>query len=716
MWCPSCALLIREVLLKREGVVEAEVFFFSDLVRVRYLPHRTTLQTAMQEVVPFGYRPLPVEDPSGAEQEKKRMLLRLGVSSLLTMNIMGISFALYGGFFQELGDGAAALLSYPLWILTTAVLFYGGYPILSRAYAGLRNRVATMDTLIAIGALAAYGCSISRMGESSLHLYFDTSAMLITLVLLGRFIERHARDRASQGINELYHLARQKVRRIMDGRERWVVPETVRSGDLFEAREGETVSVDGRVISGRASVDESFLTGENRPLIRVEGDVIPAGSVVVGGSARLRACSEGDQSTLRRMVGLFEEALALKSPVERIADRITGLAVPAVLLLSAGTALVLAFSGGSWGESLLRGMTVLVITCPCALGIAAPLAKVATLGAARRQGILIGRSDGPERSSGLGAMVLDKTGTVTEGRFSLRRVTPAEGETREGVLARAASVEAHSDHFIAREILKAAREHGLAWDPCEGLSVSEGFGVSGSLEGEEVLVGNREWMRLRGAALPPWMDREAAGLEGEGQTVVFAAWGKSVRGLLALGDKLREEAKGTVASFRQKGFEVWLVSGDSAETTAAIASSLGIDHHVGRALPEDKREIVRSIQRSGRRVAMVGDGINDAAALAQADLGIAFGTRSGLLRQAGDFTILAEDLQKVSDALTLSLFSTRIIRENLFFSFFYNLFGIPLAMTGVLNPILAVTAMFASSLTVIGNTLRITRKGVRSKQ
>jgi heavy metal translocating P-type ATPase len=710
MWCMSCALLIEEVLRKRAGIVEGKVFFFSDLVRIRYLPHRIALASAMDAVRDLGYRPSLPEDRDGAQSERRGLVLRLGVSSFLTMNIMAISFSLYFGFFHNLGQSAVSIFSYPLWILATAVLIFGGYPILRRGLAGLREGAPTMDTLISVGALSAYIYSAFRMLDGSLHLYFDTAAMLITLVLLGRFVENRARAEATRGVDELYHLARQKVRLIAGEKERWVTPEAVLPGDLIEVHTGETVSVDGRISSGKTSVDESFLTGEYRPSTRLEGEVVSAGSVVLGSSVQLLACSSGEKSTLKQMITLLEDSISAKGPVELLADQITRLAVPSVLVLSAATFLWLVFSGASLQEALLRATTVLVIACPCALGIATPLARVATLCAARRRGILIGRPDVIERSRGLGAVVFDKTGTVTEGRFTLRSIVPAEGETPEQVLSMAASVESHSDHYIALEILNKAREHSLRWEKSEGFAFIDGLGVSGSCHGLEVFVGNREWMRRRGALLPPWLGREAEHLESKGQTVVLTGWGGMVRGLLSLGDRLRPEAVKTVASFRRRGLEVWLVSGDSPETTAAVAKALGVQNFVGSALPAEKREIIRSLQRRGMKVAMIGDGINDASALAQADMGVAFGAKSGLLRQAGDMVVLNADLGKVLEAMALSSFSLRVVRENFFFSFFYNLVGIPLAVMGVLNPVFAVTAMFASSLTVIGNTLRITRK------
>lgn len=714
MWCTACAFLIQEVLERQRGIVHAEVSFFSDLVRIRYLPHRTDPDAAMDQVARLGYRPSLPEEHSENSTERRRLLMRLGVSSILTVNIMMISFSLYAGFFHDLGEIAIAYLSITLWVMCSGVLFYGGSPVLQKALGGLRHGVFSMDTLISAGALSAYAYSISQMIKTGLNLYFDTAAMLITVVLLGRFIELRARDSVNRGINELYRLARQKVRLLVNGKERWVLPDAVHKGDTFEVRNGERISVDGRILSGKTIVDESFLTGESRPVTRVEGHTLRAGSLILGDDVKLEASASGVKSTLHQMVRLLQDALALKNPAEMLADRITKVAVPAVLLIAAFTALSLPASGASWGESILRGVTVLVITCPCAFGIATPLARVAFLGTARKRGILIGRPDALETSKRLKAMVLDKTGTVTEGRFALRHIITTEGQTMEEALIRAASVETHSDHFIAREILERAKGLSLLWPSCDNFQYHEGLGVKGLVKGSEVLAGSRRFIRSRGITIASSMDQNARELECSGHTVIFVAWDGRMQAMFSFGDVIREDTADAVAFLQAKGIEVWLVSGDSTETTAQCAETLKIKHYSGQALPADKVEIVRNLQRRGLPVGMVGDGVNDAAAIAQADVGFSLGARTNLLQKAGDVTLLTANLRKVVETLHLSAFTMRIIRQNLFFSFFYNGLGIPLAIAGFLNPVIAIIAMFASSISVIGNTIRITKRKEQS--
>ncbi|MDD5206280.1 MAG: cation-translocating P-type ATPase, partial [Desulfobacterales bacterium] len=513
-----------------------------------------------------------------------------------------------------------------------------------------------------------------------------------------------------QGIHELHLLARQKVRLMLDGRERWAGPDLVHAGDLFQVRKGERSAVDGRIVCGRTTVDESFLTGESRPVRKFEGDIVMSGSLVLGKSIEMQAVSEGSASTLGQMIRLLQDALLLKNPMELLADRVTRLAVPAVLLLACATAVILLASGATWTASLLRAVTVLVIACPCALAVATPLARVASLGSARKKGILIAKPGALERARDLQAIVLDKTGTVTEGRFGLQHMIMEEGTSHEEGLIRACSVESESEHFIAREILEKAKALSLTWVKCTHAGCVEGQGVCGEDRGKEVLVGNRSHIRSRGWSIHPALERKGAEFEGAGQTVVFVAWEGRARGLFSFGDTVREAASGMIAALRSRGLEVWLVSGDSQETTAAVAKGLGIENYAGQALPMDKVEIVRSLQAAGKRVGMVGDGINDAAGLAQADVGFALAAKSNLLQQASDVTIISADLKKVIDTLDFSAFHNHVVRQNLFFSFFYNGIGIPLALSGYLNPVLAILAMFASSLTVIGNTIRITKR------
>jgi|WetSurMetagenome_2_1015567.scaffolds.fasta_scaffold09610_3 heavy metal translocating P-type ATPase len=708
MWCSACSWLIETVLREAKGVLEAKVFFLSDFATVKYLPHRTAPEDLLRAISRLGYHPVLEEDHADASKEQQRLLLRLGLSAILTLNIMMISFGLYWGFFQDLGGDAIRYFSYPLLILATPVVFYGGFPIIKRAWAGVHFLSFSMDTLVALGALSAYFYSLAKMNQGSLHLYFDTSAMLVTLVLLGKYVEKGARDRASRGMMMLCNLSVGKVRLLRGQSEVWVSSAKANRGDEFLVRSGERIPLDGSVVLGRADLDESILTGESRPVRKSPGDAVLGGSLVLDGCLRLCVTRVAAESGVSQLLSLMHHALNNQNPIELLADRITRWLVPATICIAAVTVAVLLSLGVSPDEAVLRGLTVLVITCPCALGIATPLAKVAAIGVSRMNGIVVLNSEAFERTKSLDTLIFDKTGTLTEGKFFLTQICANSVESEEA-LRRVASIETRSDHFLAREIVRKAGELHLDLEEPVRFESFEGLGVSAMIESGEVWAGNRRLMEGRGFAFSSFLDEQAGLQESRGMTVVFFSWDRQVQGFLSFGDVLRAEAKPVIMKLREKGLEVWLVSGDSLFTTRAVAGDLSVEKFVGEALPKDKMDLVRKLQEEGRRVGMVGDGINDAPAMAQADVGMAFGIGVNLFDKASDLLILSQDLRKIPDTFRVSTLTTRIIKENLFFAFLYNVFGIPLAVGGVLNPFLAVLAMFASSLTVIGNTFRISR-------
>ena len=577
-----------------------------------------------------------------------------------------------------------------------------------------------MDTLISVGALAAYFYSVFQLARGSIHLYFDTAAMLVTFVLLGKYIEGHARDRVAAGLTELYKLARQKVRLwnpvlAGEGKEKWALSDELRIGDEFLVLDGERVPLDGRVVSGKGEVDESILTGEPRPVRKNPGDEVMGGVLLLDGQVQVKTTRVGRQSSLGQMITLMQESMAGKNPAELLADRVTRWFVPAILALAGGTALYLWFDSRSAEEALLRSLTVLLISCPCALGIATPIVKVAVMGLARSRGILIRDPGALERARELDTLVFDKTGTLTEGNFSLQEVfAPGIPETE--ILAQIGPLEVRSDHFLAREVVRLARERSVEMDAVEDFQALEGMGVRGRVRGKRTYIGNRRLLENEESAISPEMDEKAGLFEKEGMTVVFFGWEGESRGFLAFGDSLKSAVPEMIRRLEGKGIASWIVSGDARETTRAVAQETGVANYIGQAFPGDKVELVRSLQRKGRRVGMVGDGINDSAALAQADVGFALGTGANILREASDVTLLGSDPSKILDALDLSASAVKAIRQNLFFAFVYNGIGISLALAGLLNPLIAVLAMFGSSLTVTGNALRLSRRDQRKKK
>ncbi len=601
-------------------------------------------------------------------------------------------------------------MSYPLFVMATFVLFYGGLPLLRRGLAALRYQAPSMDTLVSLSALSSYFYSSVQMVKGGLHLYFDTSSMLITFVLLGRYVEMHARQRLSSGLTELYEMRHGKIRTGEGGREKWVSAASMAPGDRFTAMTGEAILLDGRVIDGSGLVDESLLTGEARPRTKQPGDMVIGGSTLREGRLTLAATQTAGDSTVGRVIAVVEDALAGKHPGEVIADRISRLFVPLVLATAGATAVGARLAGLPAEEALLRLLAVLLISCPCALGLAVPLVKAAAIGCAGKGGILVRESGALDRIKDLDTIIFDKTGTLTEGTYGLEALVGA-GADEADLLSRLASVEKASPHFLAHEIIRATRRRDGRVYEATDIETFEGLGVRGRVLGVETSLGSRRFMERTGLSLPPAMDRQAESWEQKGRTISFFGWERAVRGFLAFGDRVRPGAEEVVRLLQGRGMEVWLVSGDGAATTERVAKSLGIARFKGQALPAEKAELIGRLQDEGHRVGMVGDGLNDAAALAKADVGCAFGPAMQAVGGASDLTFLSPDPGRLIDAFELSSLFARRVRQNLFFAFLYNGFAIPVAAAGLLNPLAAVCAMCASSLMVTGNALRMSGAG-----
>ena len=710
MWCTTCAVLVEYVLRRTRGVVDARVSFHSDSARARYLPGVISPAEILDRVSRLGYAAHTDADDSEIARERRSLQIRLGVAAILTANIMMIAWGLHFSFFEDLGEDDVRTLSWPLWLLSTPVVFYAGAPILRRAIRGIRWGVVSMETLITIGCLSAYFFSIGHMITGNPHVYYDTASMLVTLVLLGKTIEAVARDGVSRSVTDLLRAAGGKVRVIRSGRETWTPGSEVSVGEVFMVREKERVPMDGEIVDGAADVDESYLTGESRPKLKEFRDEILNGSLVLNGSLMARVLRPFGESLLQQMILVIQEALAAKVPAEEMADRVIRWIVPVVVVLASATGAWVWAAGGPFEDAWRRGLSVLVITCPCALGIAVPLAKVATIGAGKLRGLIVRDVDALDRIESLNAYVFDKTGTVTEGVFTLQGIeAPFTGQNE--ALQRLGAVEACSGHLIAREIVRKCMQMGIESGECSEFQDFQGMGVRGIVDGREIRVGNRRFMGESGHVIPLELDDQALRKESQGMTTAFFAWDGKVRGFLWLGDAVRADSLETIGSLRALGAKVFLVSGDSSETTRSIAEALRVDDFMGSMSPADKADFVKSLQREGLKVAMVGDGINDAPALALADVAFTVGGGANLPRQVSAVTLLQGDLSGLLDSVSLSKLHGRIAAQNLFFAFAYNGLAIPIAMAGFLNPIMAVVAMFLSSLTVIVNTLRIRRSG-----
>jgi len=624
------------------------------------------------------------------------------------MNVMMLSFALYSGFFTQLSRDSIYKLSWPMFIMASIVLFYGGSNIYRRAWAGISTAAFSMETLITVGSFSAYFYSTYGLLSGSIHLYFDTASMLITLVLLGKLLESRAKAEVQADLANFFSLRPTKVKICSEQypQGRYVAADNLQQGDTFRVEESEVLPADGTILHGAGAVDESSLTGEPLPVIKKDGDPVKSGSKVIQGRFEIRAEKVGEDSVVGQMIAIMEKALGQRTPFEGKAERALQWFVPIIIALSVGTGFVCLLSGLTLDQTMIRAVTVMVISCPCTLGIAIPMARVAGISLAGRKGILVRDFSSFEQADRVNAFVLDKTGTVTKGQWSLLEIIALDSLSEAELLALAASLENESDHLIAAEITREAARRQVQPLSVEGVEVSEN-GVSGVVAGKKVKIGSRGFLAAELEASPDLSIPEKK----PEHSLVFMSCAGRVCGVFVFGDELKPNSIPAVSRLHGGGYRVALVSGDDDQTTKAIAREVGIDEAQGGKLPQEKAKFISALQQKEQLVAMVGDGINDAPALVQADLAIAVHSGSDLGKEAADLTLMRGDLLQLWDFVLLAKEVKKKIHQNLGFSFIYNLVSIPIAMSGLLSPLVAVCAMLLSSLSVIGNTLLLLKKG-----
>jgi heavy metal translocating P-type ATPase len=709
MWCPACAWVIEAALKKHSGVVQSSCNFSTDRVSCEYNPIQTSPDEIIRTIGRLGYRAaIPEEDAKAIETKKD--FVRFAVSAFLTANVMMLSFALYSGFFTELTTDAVYKISVPIFVLAGVVLFYGGFKIYPKAWAGLKSAAFGMETLITLGAFSAFFYSTFNLFSGSIHLYFDTSAMLITLTLLGKAIERKAKDSVQEDLGNFFSLRPTKVKIISDKfpEGRYVSAKALRKKDVFMVQEGEIVPADGRILEGSGAMDESSLTGEALPVQIKAGGRIKSGSRLIQGTVKVKAEGVGNESTLGQMISIMERALGKKLPLEGKTDRILRLFVPLILLLSAASGFVCMVSGLSLENAFIRSVTVMVIACPCALGIAIPMARVAGISLAGNKGILVRDFTAFEQAQTINAVVFDKTGTITQGNWTLLDVSVKEPFLKEQIFSLAAALEKHSDHYIALEILRHAKRAAPLETSLESVSCHQN-GVSGNFNKEiEIRIGSKDFVENNLEA--PLRVLNAGQKDGVLQSKVYMSYGNQLCAEFTFGDTLKDTAINTVEILQAKGYDLALVSGDGDQTTRAIGNVLSIRDVHGSRTPLDKAVFVQNLQGNGKKVAMVGDGINDAPALVQADLAMAVFSGSHLGKEVADITLMQGNPGQILEFFSMAKMVNQKIYQNLAFSFLYNVISIPIAMSGLLTPIIAVSAMLLSSLSVTGNTLLLKRK------
>jgi Cu+-exporting ATPase len=723
MHCASCVSSIEGSLLGLHGVADASVNLASERATVVYDPRETEPSELIGAVERAGYSARDVSagrgQEAGAEEHERRARRELGLlkakfafAAVIGALLLVLSFA-----WSPFGERATMWL---MLALATPVQFWAG----SQFYAGTwkvgRHGSADMNTLIAVGTSAAYLYSLvatvaPRAFEPAGQLpdvYFDTAAVIIALILLGRLLEARAKTGTTAAIKKLMGLQPRTARIVRNGAEREISVDDVRPGDEVLVRPGERLPVDGVVIEGHSTIDESMLTGESVPVEKAPGDEVIGATVNKAGSFHFRATRVGARTALAQIIRLVEEAQGSKAPIQRIADRVSAHFVPAVIAIAVLSFTVWLATGSSFTSALLAFVAVLIIACPCALGLATPTAIMVGTGRGAEMGILVRGGEALETARKLDTIVLDKTGTLTRGEPEVTEVVSPAGDGIR-LLALSAAAESRSEHPLGAAIVRHATGHGLDLPPAENFEASVGHGITAMVAGSQVAVGSARHMReLRIDTAPLHADAER--LEQEGKTVVFVALDGEPAGILAIADTIKPEAAEAVAELRRLGLEVAMVTGDNRRTAEAIAAQAGIDRVLAEVLPEHKANEVKRLQDRGRRVAMVGDGINDAPALAQADVGIAIGTGTDVAMEASDMTLMSGDLRGVPRAFALSRQTMRTIKQNLVGAFAYNVTLIPVAagllypVWGVLlDPVLAAAAMAGSSVTVVANALRL---------
>lgn len=721
MTCAACAARIEKGLGKMAGVETAAVNFALEKATVRFDPAQVSGEAMIKKVEQLGYQAIEETEAGGGGKEEQRsreirlQTVKFLISAALSLPLL---WAMAAHFSWTSFIWSPDLFMNPWFQLAVAtpVQFWIGMPFYTGSYKALRNGSANMDVLVALGTSAAYFYSIYKTfewagggGHHVPELYFETSSILITLILLGKLFEALAKGRTSEAIKTLMGLQAKTALVVRDGREITVPVEEVDVGDLVVVKPGEKVPVDGTVVEGLSSVDESMLTGESIPVEKKPGDPVIGATINKNGMLKVKATKVGKETALAQIIKVVEEAQGSKAPIQRVADRISGIFVPIVVGIAVVTFLIWYFlvTPGDFAESLEKAIAVLVIACPCALGLATPTSIMAGSGRAAEAGILFKGGEHLESTHRIDAIVLDKTGTVTKGKPELTDVA-AEGWEETEFLRLVGAAENNSEHPLAEAIVKGIREKGISLAVTERFEAIPGYGIHAVVEGRELLVGTRKLLDSRGVAFGhavPAMES----LEAAGKTAMLVAIDGTYAGMVAVADTLKETSREAVSRLNKLGIRVIMITGDNRRTAEAIAAEAGIGHVLAEVLPEGKAEEVRKLQAQGLRVAMVGDGINDAPALATADIGMAVGTGTDVAMEAADVTLMRGDLNSIPDAIYMSRRTMANIRQNLFWALAYNTLGIPIAAAGFLAPWLAGAAMAFSSVSVVLNALRLQR-------
>lgn len=710
MTCANCSARVEKELKEQPGVISATVNLATEKASVKYA--ETSSGALIQSVEKIGYGAILYDEEHKqkiAEEKKaylRKMKRDLVLSALLTFPLMASMIAMmlgnHGVLVQFFHQPMVQLL------LAFTVQFYVGARFYQGAYHALKTKAPNMDVLVALGTTAAFLLSIYNgfFSSTTNDLYFESSSMIITLILLGKYLEHTAKSKTGDAIKQLMSLQMKTAQKLVDGVEETIAIEDVTVGDCLVIRPGEQIPTDGKIIYGSSAMDESMLTGESLPVEKHLGDAVFGGTVNTTGLVQIQVSQVGSQTVLAQIIQMVEDAQGSKAPIQQIADRISGIFVPVVLVVAFFTLVLTGWLTGDWQLALIHSVSVLVIACPCALGLATPTAIMVGTGVGARNGILIKGGEALEEAAGLTSILLDKTGTITQGA---PQVTDVIGSTE--VVKLFHSLEQASEHPLAKAINDYSKKNGIAPYEVSEFTAHPGAGISGRINQQEYFAGTKKRLAQLSLSVAS-LEEQALHLEREGKTVMYLADEKQVLGLIAVADAVKPEAKQAIAKLQAQKIEVYMVTGDNKLAANVIGKQVGLDsdHIFAEVLPDEKAAYVQRLQQTGQKVGMVGDGINDAPALALADVGLAMGSGTDIAMETADVTLMNSNLMAVEQTIDLSRATLKKIKQNLFWAFVYNTIGIPFAAFGLLNPIIAGGAMAFSSVSVLLNSLSLNRK------
>ena len=703
MTCASCALLIEMVLKRDPRIKQASVNFGTSTLTVH---GQLAKDDVSAKVATLGYNTYAMDTLSQRKNliEKEQQRIIMAKRRFIWSGILSFPVIIVG-----MSMPTSRWLHWLQFALTTPVVFWSGWTFFAKAWRLAKQRTANMDTLIALGVGSAYGYSLPALFRRRGHIYFEAGAAIITFVLLGRYLEERAKGKAGEAIRKLVDLQPQTATLLRDGQEIVIAVDDCVIDDVLLVRPGEKIPTDGMVIQGVSTVDEAMVTGESLPVVKDVGHKVIGGCVNGSGALRIRVTAVGMDTVLAGIVHMVDQAQATKLPIQKQVDKISAIFVPSVMLLSGLTMSGWLLAGAPFSFAFGNAITVLLIACPCALGLATPAAIMVGAGQAAREGIYIRNGESLETAAKLNVIVFDKTGTITEGKPKVTDLLNLSGLSEDQLISLAASGENDSEHFLGKAIVAYAREQSIALRECSRFNSQTGRGIEAEVDGKIMLLGNKDWLVEQGVTVDGLITA-ASDFSGQGKTPVFVAINGKAAAVIGIADKPRPKAIQAIQHLKKLGIHTLMVTGDTEKTANYIAAIVGIETVIANAKPEQKLAIIHQFQNEGKNVGMIGDGINDAPALAASNVGFAIGTGTDIAIESADMTLVHGDITKVTEAIQLSTDTIRVIKQNLFWAFGYNVIAIPVAAMGKLNPMIASAAMALSSVSVIVNSLRLSKK------